>query len=137
LVDIDGTFSVGDKKLRVAKTEHAQRPETENPLSDLAEMCLRFWRVGTEFRNRPGLLLVECENLDSFLGRDGEGGMEQVDAVAFSRNVELVVFAEELGLSAARAEKPATTRRGLLKNGLEDLLLLTNLPMKRKMYNKP
>jgi hypothetical protein len=37
--------------------------------------------------------------------------MEQVDAVAFSRDVKLVVFAEELGLSAARAEESAATRR--------------------------
>jgi hypothetical protein len=73
LVDVDGTFGVGDEELCVAKTEHAQRAESEDPLSNLAKMCLRFWRVGAEFRNRPGLLLVECENLDSFLGRDGKG----------------------------------------------------------------
>jgi hypothetical protein len=73
LVDVDGTFGVGDEELCVAKTEHAQRAKTEDPLSDLAKMCLRFGRVGAEFRNRPCLLLVECENLDSFLGRDGEG----------------------------------------------------------------
>ena len=58
-----------------------------------------------------GILIRARQDLDAALGRDGEGGVEHIDAVAFSWDVELIVFAEEIGLRAAELEETIPTGR--------------------------
>ena len=55
------------------------------------------------------------------MSRDGKRGMEHIDAVAFCRDVKLVVLPEKLSLRAARLEKSTFVGSRLLENGLEDL----------------
>jgi len=110
-VHIDCAFGVGDEELAVTEAEHAQRSELPDTLCDACEVCLGFAGFGAEVRDRPCLFLVEGEDLDAALGRDGEGGVEHIDAVAFSWDVELIVFAEEIGLRAAELEETIPTGR--------------------------
>lgn len=110
-VDVDGAFGIGDEELAVAEAEHAQRSEVSDAVRDAREVCLSFGGFGAEVRDGPRLFLVEGEDLDAALVGDGEGGVEHVDAVAFGRDVELVVFAEEVYLRAAELEETGLTRR--------------------------
>lgn len=73
-----------------------------------------------EVGDGPGLLLVEGEDFEAFGGGDGEGGVEEVDAVAFSGDVELIVFAEKLG--AALFPYARFLFRRFLIDGLENLI---------------
>lgn len=74
-------------------------------MRDAGEVGLGFGGFRAEVRDRPGLFLVESKDLDSALGRDGEGRVEHVDAVAFGWDVELVIFPEEICLGAAGLEE--------------------------------
>jgi hypothetical protein len=49
-----------------------------------------------EVRDGPWLLLVKREDFETFGSGDGKGAVEEIDAEAFSRDVELIVFSEEL-----------------------------------------
>lgn len=55
------------------------------------------------------MLLVDGENFDAALGGDGERRVKHVDAVAFGRDVELVVFTEELCLGSMGVEEARST----------------------------
>ena len=87
--------------------------------------------VGAQVGHGPGLFLVQGEDLDAARGGDGEGRVEEIDAVALGRDVELVVFAEELGLPAVAGGRGAAAEGaeaeagsvggGFLEDGLEHL----------------
>lgn len=76
LVDVDGALAVRDQELAVAEAEHAQRPQIPDPVGDSVQMRLRFGRVGEQVRHGPRLFLVQSQDFDAALGRDGERGME-------------------------------------------------------------
>lgn len=122
-VDVDGAFGVGDEELAVAEAEHAQRSEVFDAVGDRAEvgLCLGVGLFGAEIGDGPGLFLVDGEDFDATVGGDGEGRVEHVDAVAFSGDVEFVVFAKEFGLGAARVEEAVFVAGGFLKDGFQDL----------------
>ena len=113
LVDVDGALLVAEDKVRVGEAEHAERVLALQALGDGGDVLL------LEVRHGPGLLLVEGEDLEALGGADGEGGVEEVDAVAVGRDVELVVLAEELGRAAL--EHARLLLRRLLVHGLEHL----------------
>jgi hypothetical protein len=90
LVDVDSTFLVTQQKFLVAESEHAQRVLPRQARGNGRDMGL------LEIGDRPSLLLVQGENLEAFGGADSQRGMEEIDAIAFGSNVEIVVVAEEV-----------------------------------------
>jgi hypothetical protein len=98
LIDIDGTFLVGDKEFAVAKSEHSQWSEVFDAVGDAHEGVGGIGGLRPKVWHGPGLLLVQGENFDTALGRDGEGRVEHIDAITFGRDVKLIIFAEEFGL---------------------------------------
>lgn len=89
-------------------------------------MGLDVWLVGAEARDGPGLLLVEGEDFDASGGGDGEGGVEEINAVALCRDVEFVVFAEEFGAATTGEQKPRPGGSGFLEDGFKNLLGVRN-----------
>lgn len=108
LVDVHGTLLVGDQELALAKTEHAEWAKVLDTMCDAVQgvLCIGSG-LRAEVRYRPGLLLVQGKDFDATLGRNGNGRVEHVDAIAFSGNVELIELPEEIGLRATRVEEPA------------------------------
>lgn len=118
LVDVYSALLVCDDEFAIAETEHAERAKALDAVGDAMQGIMGILGFGAEVRDGPGLLLVESENFDATLGGDGEGRVEHVDAIAFSGDVELVIFAEELRLGATRLEEAGFAGCGFLKDGL-------------------
>lgn len=120
-VDIHGTFLVSNEELAITKSEHAQWPKIFDAMGNAHKSVRSIRSLGSEVWHRPGLFLVQCENFNTTLGGDGEGGVEHVNPVTLGRDVKLVIFAEELGLRTARLEEAALAGGWLLYNGFKDL----------------
>lgn len=111
-VDVHGAVGVHEEELLVREAEHGQRFLVFDVRGDVLDV------LGAELGHGPGLLLVEGEDFEAAGGGDGEGRVEEVDACAFGRDVEVVVFAEELG--GAALEDAALFLAGFLVDGFED-----------------
>lgn len=110
LVDVHGAFAVRNQELALAQSEHPQRSQIFDPVRNARQVRLRFRCFGAQVRHRPRLLLVEGQNFDSTLRRNGERCVEQVDVVTFCGNIELVIFTEELGLATTHRQETRPAR---------------------------
>lgn len=112
LVNVDGALFVAEQELLVAEAEHTERVLVREAGSDGGHVLLfEVWHA-------PGLFLVESHDFEALCCGDGERAVEQVDCVAVGGDVELVVFAEELG--AAGLPDAGLLFCRFLVDGLED-----------------